>query len=123
MSPLDHRHFALLVQEGQPIAPVVDYEAEDSEALGHTELVRVCCFRDCCVMLQHHRVVGVQHDELQLNIVGDVGSPLAIHFLFQVNVELDEVFNLVVLRIRALFNGLVARTGLTLFIVAEITGT
>ena len=74
-------------------------------------------------MFQHHRVVGVQHDELQLNIVGDVGSPLAIHFLFQVNVELDEIFNLVVLRIWALFNGLVARTSLTLFIVAKITGT
>ena len=33
--------------------------------------------------------VGVQHDEFELNIVGLVGHPFAVHSLFDYNGEVD----------------------------------
>ena len=41
VSPLNHRHLALLVKEGQSVALVIDHESEDAEAVRDAELLAV----------------------------------------------------------------------------------
>jgi len=53
---------------------------------------------------QDDRVVGLQHDELQLNVIGNVRMPNPFALQLKVNVELNVVLNLVVLWIRTVFD-------------------
>lgn len=93
MSPLDDRNFTLLVKIRQPVPCVVNHKSEHSQALRHTELVRVCA----PFSLQHHAVVRLEHDELQLHVIRDIWCPNPLGFLLQIKVELHMVFELVVL--------------------------
>ena len=70
-----------------------------------------------------HRIVRVQHDELQLNVAGFKWEPFALTVLLQIDVELHVVLDFIVLRVGALKNGLIPRTRLALLVVPEISGT
>jgi hypothetical protein len=52
------------------------------------------------ISLKGDSVVWFEHDELQLYVVGDKGCPDSLGFLLQVNIELDIVLKLIVLRVR-----------------------
>ena len=103
MAPLNDRNLTLFIQMGEPVAHVIDDEAENAEALGHTEFVAVGHFftavglNSILAAFKHHAVVRLKHDELQLNVIRDVWPPLAIRFLLQIDIELNMVFNLIVL--------------------------
>ena len=122
MSPLDHRCLLLLIKEGQTVPPVFNDEAVDAESLWHTELVRVGGYRVICgcFPLEADGVVGLKHNELQLNVISDERVPLALHLLLQINIELDVVFELIVLGVGAIFDRLRARARLTFLVMAEV---
>jgi hypothetical protein len=116
--PLDDRYLTLLVKEGQPVASIVNDEPENSESLWYTEFVKIRVE----LPLHGHLIVGVQHHELQLNIVCDEWGPNTFCFLLKLNVKFDVILQLVVLWVRALAD-IWVRALLSLLVVPEVAGT
>ena len=81
---------------------VVDDKSEDSKSIWDPESVAIG--GDCGVLgllsVEDDGVVGLQHDELELDVICDEWGPDTFTFLFEVDKELNFVFNLVVLRVR-----------------------
>ena len=68
VTPLNDRYLALLVEEGQAVAHIIDDEAENSQALRHAELVAIrrlsAPANAFFLALEHDTIVGFKHDEL-----------------------------------------------------------
>ena len=75
MSPLDHGHLFLNLEERVPIPPVLNLELEDSKLFrcSETVLVSGCLFvlgaPWLLNTLKKHLIVWVKHPELQLDII------------------------------------------------------
>jgi len=87
VSPLNNRHFVLLVHLGQPVVLEVNHETEDSESLRSPKFVSVSLgsFRvggALAVLVHSDLVEGVEHNKLHGQDVGVEGLPLAIHLEF-----------------------------------------
>lgn len=121
MAPLNDRNFLFFLQVRHAVAPVVYHELEDTESLRSAELVHVGCRAPYWVCaLEEHLVVRVQHRELQLHVIRNVGSPLALCLLLEVNKELNVVFELVVFRVRRAGTLICKKATFSFFIVTNV---
>jgi len=79
--------------------------------------------RALAFLLKSNLVERIEHNELHGDFVRDIGLPLAIHFEVKVNVELNVVFNLIVLGVREAFANISYTPSISLLIVSKVRHT
>ena len=126
MAPLDDRDFMLDIHVGESVVPVVNDKAVNSKLLRGPKLVSVCLgggriFGARPFLLESDLVVRVKHNELQGKLVGDKGVPFAVCFLLNIDVELNMIFDFIVLGVGAAFNS--DAPLITLFVVSQVGGS